>query len=170
MTVRNPSGARASRFPPHIVWPGIIISMIGLSVIVCVITVIAAVGDKSFAVEPSYYEKALAWDDSLRQQQANERLGWAISAAIGADDEGRQQLLATIVDADAEPIEGATVSAVVFHRARVAERQDLTFADLSGGRYGAPVAIAREGFWELRFTVRRGDVTFTHTVDQLVLR
>ena len=36
--------------------------------------------DASFAVEPNYYAKALAWDQTMAQQARNEALGWSVSA------------------------------------------------------------------------------------------
>ena len=156
--------------PPHILWPGIIIALIGLSVAICTLTVALATGDESFGVEPSYYTRALAWDDAQRLRRESERLGWTIAPALAVDDEGRQRLLATIRDAEGAPILGAEASAVAFHRARVSDQQNLAFTELGDGRYAAPIRVGRAGLWELRFTVKRGEDTFTRTLEHIVVR
>lgn len=165
-----PTSSRRGRgLPPHIVWPGIIVGLLLMSATMCAITIVAATTDRSFGVEPAYYTRALAWDDTLQQQETNRRLGWAIDVQFQTDDAGRQALVATLTDAAGEPLDDAVLRACAFHRARINDRQELTFKSVGGGRYSAPVAIRRAGIWEFRLTADRGAQTFTQVVEHIII-
>ena len=59
-------------------WGTLVVGMLSLQVVLGVAAVFLATGDESVAVIPNYYDKALAWDQQMAQQQASESLGWDV--------------------------------------------------------------------------------------------
>lgn len=151
------------KLPPHIVWPGVVVALLCLSLTMVTITVIAAAGDPSFAVVDDYYEKGLHWDEHVAQLEHNEALGWRATVEVGeADAVGRRALVVTLVDGGGVAIEGAGIEASCFHHAAAHRVERLTFvAGSAPGRYEAPAEIAREGLWEVTLEVSARGERFT---------
>lgn len=152
------------KLPPHILWPGIIVALLGMSVTMVTITVVAATGDPSFAVERDYYERGLRWDDHMAQLAQNEELGWRAEVEVGdADASGRRPLAVNLTDASGAPIDGALVEASIFHYAESARVQALALGPAGvPGRYLASVDMRQAGKWMVALEVRAGQTVFTH--------
>jgi nitrogen fixation protein FixH len=136
-------------------WPLIIIAVLMAQAAGIISMVVVSGRDPSFAVEPDYYQKALAWDDAARRQQAGEALGWSVDlSASGAG------LNLVLKDALGRPLEGAQVEAHVFHHARAGDRQIVALNAAGAGGYSAAHPL-RDGFWEVRLTITRGPEVLT---------
>lgn len=122
-----------------------------------------ASSDPSFAVEPNYYEKALAWDSTAAQKVANERLAWKTNVQVAPAKAGGSELVVRLVNSDGTPLDGAKVQAEVFASTRARERTTLSLESRGDGTYAAPAAIHRAGLWECRLVVDRGPERFTST-------
>jgi nitrogen fixation protein FixH len=141
-------------------WPHFIFVLLGVNFVVVGVTLYFALSDSSFAVEPDYYRKALAWDQSARQLEASARLGW--KADIRAD---RSAVQVNLSDATGAPLVGAQVEITCFAHTRAADRSLLALAETQPGLYTAPATLPRPGRWQFRLTARRGDDTFLTTTD-----
>ena len=120
--------------------------------------------DASFAVEPNYYAKALAWDERMAQEARNEALGWSLALRVdptAARD--RMAVTARLVDRAGDPIQGARVDVEAFHNAR-ASRILTTALAPSGEAYAAMMPIDRPGLWEFRLRATRGSEVFAATL------
>ena len=151
------------KLPPHIVWPGVVVGLLGLSVTMVTITVVAATSDPSFAVVDDYYERGLNWDAQVAQNKKNAELGWTAAVEVGEPDALRQRpLIVTLTDADGAPIENAQFSASIFRyaAANLVEQLDLAAAD-QPGRYLATADIKHEGKWRVNLEVRAKGELFT---------
>lgn len=150
-------------------WPGMIFVLIGINVGVVAVTIYAATSDRSFAVEPGYDAKALAWDQVAAQRRENARLGWKVTVEPAAD--GKSALI-RIVDGAGRAVEGAAVEVTAFASVRAGERQQK-WADPSEGdgpgAYRAGVELTRPGLWVFRVTARRGPAVFTASEDVYVV-
>lgn len=146
-------------------WPLVIIGMLAAHATFLTWVAIVASSDRSFAIEPDYYAKGLAWDEQRAQLDANERIGWEARVTIGPATGvfGDRLLDSRLTDRDGAPILGATVTAEVFHHARGRDRLHLELLETAPGRYGVSAPIRRAGMWEVRLVVERGDDHFTHT-------
>jgi nitrogen fixation protein FixH len=151
------------KLPPHIVWPGVVIALLCMSVTMVTVTIIAALDDPSFAVEPDYYEQGLRWDDHKAQLEHNRALGWQASVEVGEPDAlQRRPLIVTLVDTDGAAIEGAVVEASCFHHAAAHRVEALTLvAGDAPGEYRASAGIDREGLWEVTLAVSAHGERFT---------
>lgn len=148
------------------IFPGIIFALIGMNMTIVAITVWLATGDPSVAVEPDYYRKAAAWDETAAQQRANARLGWTASVTITPGAErGALLVQVRLTDRDGAPVLGAQVSATLFHNARAGDRIEANFTAAAGGVYLASSRCERPGVWRMRLLVQRGLETFTESLE-----
>jgi hypothetical protein len=143
-------------------WP-IGISLVLASVVALNIWVaIKAGSDQSFAIEPDYYRKAVAWDSAMAQDRANLKLRWHITAVLSPVIHDTATLRASITDASGVPVSGADVRVTAMFNARANEAVSMRLAPAaSDSAYEAVLAVAHRGVWELRFLVTRGDERFT---------
>lgn len=153
-----------AKLPPHIVWPGFVVGLLGMSVTMVTITVIAAVGDPSFAVEADYHERAMQWDEHVAQQARNEALGWGVTVSTGTEPEsGRPTLIVRMHDRHGEPIDGAGLTGSCFHFARADHVQELMFvAQDELGVYAAQAMLNKAGSWDLQLRAEADGEVFTH--------
>ncbi len=113
--------------------------------------------DPSFAVEPDYYERALSWD----VESAALARGASLDRVVEADAEAGR-LRVELRDAAGDRFAGATVRAMAFHHARMADAQEAAMEEVSPGVYEAAVAFGREGRWEVRLeALRDGERSLT---------
>jgi nitrogen fixation protein FixH len=160
----SPPPNRKSLIPAHILWPGIVVGLLGLSLAICIATVVLATGDPSVAVEPAYYERALAWDVRQGEQAASDALGWRCDILIDvhADLVGGRTVTVALEDA-AGPVVGATVGIEAFANARASQRYQLDMTPAGAGRYEATLPAPRSGLWTLSVRAQRGQDVLTIT-------
>lgn len=156
---REPSAARQAgpEAPRRRAWlfPGIVFGLLGTQFGICGLAIYLANADPSFAIEPDYYRKAVAWDQENARRHASVALGWQLDFAFAdeADALGRRQLTCSLRDRDGRPIRGATIEVAAFASARGNQRETWTLDDTGDGSYEAFVTARRPGLWELRTTV-----------------
>ena len=118
--------------------------------------------DPSFAIEPDYYQKAVAWDSTLAQERQDSILGWRIKPTIGiVAATGKTQISAILTDSLGTPISGAMVKLSALPVARASEVHETTLTAAGAGEYTGQLDAQRQGQWELRFDVRAGSTHFT---------
>jgi nitrogen fixation protein FixH len=141
----------------------VIVALLGVSLSANLVLLVLAVDDPSFAVEPEYYEKAMAWDARRAQDRHNEELGWSLDLEVDPETSqaGSHRVEARLLDRDGAPLEGATVRLQTFHNARAGQILETTLLPAGEGRYRATLALGRPGLWEFRFVVERGEETYT---------
>lgn len=148
-------------------WPWIVVAMLLVTVAANLTIIVLASRDPSFAVEPDYYRKAVAWDDHRAQDAANRALGWTMALeAVPALEAGVPSLRTevTVLDREGVPVEGAAVSVEAFPIARASWIERAGLASRGGGAYAGALRWSRGGLWEFRVTAVRGDERFTRTL------
>jgi nitrogen fixation protein FixH len=150
------------RFSP---WALLPLALLVPLMILQITMLVISTNDPGFAVEENYYAKATAWDQQMAQVRHNKELGWRLKLEV--DAQGATQLphglllRASLTDAAGEPLTHARVSAVAFHNARAAAKQELQLGETEPGIYASPIAIGRPGLWEVRSEVLRAGERFT---------
>jgi len=147
------------KLAPGIRWPLLVVGILLTSLVVCALTVLASLSDRSYAVESNYYEQAVRWDESARERDASALLGWTSEATLRTDT-GVGDLTLALFDQDHAPLAGATVEAEVFHHARRKEAVILTLNENDGGRYTGIVTPAPDGVWSVRVRATLGDALY----------
>ena len=179
MTTDAPS-SDAARYPLAWLWPVGLGALLCGSIGVCVVTAIVAAGDPSVALEPDYYERAVAWDEAAAARDASRALGWTVTAEVSSPIEASsaRHLTLRLTDALGAPVLAERVEVVAFHHARRREAVTLsagTGAAAPAGR-GALLSAgdgswtwslgpARAGVWQVRVRAIRGADAFTKTLD-----
>jgi hypothetical protein len=160
----SPAAAAPAR-PSRLIWPGLIIALLAGHVVLTLVMVYIATRDRSFAIEPDYYQKALHWDAFVQQQRDNVRLGWtaAIDVDSHADVFGQQKLTCRLTDKAGRPLEGAAIDLLAFAHARGSQRIAAVLPSQGQGIYQAMLRFPQKGLWEFRLVVRRGPDTWTYT-------
>ena len=83
--------------------------------------------DPSFAIEPDYYRKAVAWDTTLAQARHNALLGWRLTPAMSAiASDGSSLLSARLTDSTGSEISGAVIRVSALAVARASDVHDMT--------------------------------------------
>jgi len=116
-------------------WILAIVGLLAGNVIAMVILIVASHSGGSQVI-PSYYDKAVHYDDQIDQAARNARLGWSITASL---------------DAGAIAIAGAPAGAAISVTGYPRAHADRTFA-FAGPRAPAPA----HGWLDLTITVERG--------------
>ena len=153
------------KIKPGVLWPAIIAGALALHVIAMMVMVSFATSDDSYAVEPDYYRKALAWDEKRAQDRRNTELGWRLDFVVEPAEPGSNPVLRVeLTDADGAPLTGATVEVEAFANTRRDHILDATLTATPEG-YEATLPMRRNGLWELRFQATRGSdlVTYRET-------
>lgn len=142
-------------------WPWIIVTLLVLTAAGQGVMLYAATHDRTFSIEPDYYQKAVAWDTVMQQQSANRALGWQARASIGALEEGRREVVLDLADANGEPLADAKVRIVAIHNLDGDAHVAQTLAPDASARFRGRLPLAHAGMWELRVTALRGRDQFT---------
>lgn len=152
----NPPSRFANR------WALFPVGLLGILVTVQVVLFRLSSGDSSFAIEPEYYQKAVNWDERMRERQASERLGWHADATITRGDNA--SLRVTLRDASGKPVDNATLSVDAFPNARAGEVQHLALQHTTAGVYESALRLIHAGEWEVRLVARTPSDTYTTTL------
>ncbi|MEM1354789.1 MAG: FixH family protein [Planctomycetota bacterium] len=152
------------------VMPAVIFGLLGGQMIFITTAITLATGDRSFAVVPDYYQKAVDWDEHRADLLASEQMGWTLEVLPGEspDEFGKRPLLILVRDAEDQAIRGARVRVAYFHHARAGDHHSVELAEVLPGHYAAEAQIARHGRWQFDVEVERGAQRFVASVQQHV--
>ncbi|MBL0173335.1 MAG: FixH family protein [Gemmatimonadaceae bacterium] len=142
---------------PGMGWPIGIVAILSITVIANLVVMRVANNDPSFAIEPDYYKKAVAFDSTIAEERRSATLGWtATSTIVAGDSAGRPMLTVTLLDAQQRPVQGATVSVVALANIRSNDLVSATLTEVAPGRYQSLLAAHVAGQWEVRVDAVRG--------------
>lgn len=163
---------RASR-----TWPLIIVSLILANAATVGLTVYFAASDKTFGVEPDYYNKAVQWDRQAREQDRAAQLGWHVDLELNAPQIVGGQPVLTVHLYGSCPtanipmeINDAVIRVEAFAQARSSQRVHADLLGTGNGTYQAPLAVGRTGLWELRLRIQHAGEAASLTRTLLVTR
>lgn len=163
------ASARPNRRSP---WPWFIVALLGSHVLAMVVAVTIAVRDRSFAVVPNYYQRAVNWDEEQAKFRASEMLGWrvAVETSGHVDPFGRRAVSFVLSDAQGHAIPGATLQVEYFHEAHGDEDHDvkLTPDAADPTRFTCLLPMRYAGEWEFHFTANAGNQSFVAKQTQTV--
>ncbi len=152
------------------VWPAIVVGLLLMNVTMCFTAVYLSQLDRSHAILPDYYQRAVDWDRSAAARRASAALGWTAAFSFGdaVSILGERAVTLHLTDRDGRPVDDADVRLHYFHHARGAERFDGRLNRLSPGVYIASLPMRRAGLWEFEIVAARGDQTFLDTQQQRI--
>jgi nitrogen fixation protein FixH len=144
-------------------WPIGVAGVLAATVAANIWVAVLANDDPSFAIEPDYYRKAVAWDTTLAQARHNALLGWRLTPVMSAiASDGSSLLSARLTDSTGSAISGAVIRVSALAVARASDVHDMTLTPSAGtGNYAVRFDARRAGEWELRFDATLGAEHFT---------
>lgn len=149
-------------------WPIIVVGMLSGHVGAMVLAVNVALGDgaetgNGHSVLPSYYERAVNWDEDRAAISRSEDLGWraVVSPAVFADAEGARSVTVQLLDDAGEPLTGLLVHAKAWHHSvgKVAQGSGQPVPG-AAGIYGLELPMGQAGLWDFELTATRGSDAF----------
>lgn len=140
-------------------WPIGITAILVVFVVANLLVMRLANDDPAFAIEPDYYNKAVAFDSTMATERRSAALGWSASATIAQGNAG-PMVTVTLADARQRPIIGASVTIDARFNARANDVLTATLREAEPGQYTAPLAVRHAGQWEVRIIARRGTDRF----------
>ncbi len=141
-------------------WPVIIVCLLAIPVIAGGYLAYKATHDPTFAIESDYYRKAVAWDATMAQEQANAKLGWTAAATTQRAGD-KLDVAVQLADKAGAVVPAATVHLDGFFLARSQEVQGADAVLGADGRYHALLALPHAGLHEVRMRASRGTDVFT---------
>jgi len=145
-------------------WPIGIVVILAATVAGNIGVIVLTNNDLSFAIEPDYYRKAVAWDSTQARIAQSDALAWTVSAQVNNQDASLSVLTLTLVDQTGAAVHNARLTGTLLHVARANDVQSVVFTETPGGQYVATVPMARRGMWELRLAAVRNAEQFQQTV------
>lgn len=151
---------------PGRLWPVAIVGLLGMNMTIVGVTVYYASRDKTSAVVPDYYMKAVHWDETARQAAANRALGWTVGVTVvpatGDSTARSATLTVTLADGAGRKIRAAAASVEAFHEADPTAKVRGALRPLGDGRYEAVLPIARAGLWRVDVAADAAGMKFTN--------
>lgn len=161
----DPATQRRLERKAKLIWVGMIVALLGFSVVMYGIAIGFSMTDESFSVVDDYEAKAANWDEHQRQEARNRELGWMADLdVIGAGGVGEIELRLNVFDKYGKPVRGADVELACFHVARGNDRIEATLPMTGDGMYSMTTTINRAGIWVFEFDIARDEDRFTQTV------
>ncbi len=142
-------------------WPLLVVALLLVPVVAGGYLAYMATHDPTFAIESDYYRKAVAWDATMAQEQANAKLGW--QSVVTATPVGSALDVAVQVQDKAANLAGLTVQVEGFFLARSKDVQSAAAVLAADGRYHVTLPFGHRGVHEIRVRAQRGADTFTAT-------
>ena len=146
-------------------WPSVVIALLAGQLLVSLSAVYIAFTDRSHAVLPDYYERAVDWDQHQAARRDSAALGWHTTWRIddSADMFGQREVQLGLTDARGQAVFAEEVELVYFHHARAGRRATASMTSAGDGSYLATLAMREDGIWQIELTARRGSERFLAT-------
>jgi nitrogen fixation protein FixH len=123
----------------------------------------AATHDPTFAVEPDYYARGVAFDSTMALERRNASLGWRATADFAAVA-GGTRLRVRLSDPTGTPVRGANVRAVLVSNLDASHPVSVSLAADDSGGYVATTEVLHRGLWDVQLDARRDTDRFTPVV------
>jgi len=135
-----------------------------------------ASNDPSHVVIKGYYDQAVNYGETARQDSISNALGWEVgyrfimpeATSVDAAESGyppNSRVALDIVDAQGLAVLGASVRLIAFHLAHSATPIDVDVQATDSG-YFCDLRLGPAGLWNLSLQVQKGDTLFTHRIQK----
>jgi len=145
-------------------WPAALVAVLAITVGANIAIYWTANHDRSFAVEPDYYQRAIDWDSTVARGQRSAALGWNVAVRLAPPEAGQATLTVTLAARDGTPLDSADVRAALSHNAEGATVYDMRLLPAGPGLYAVRVPSARQGLWRVDLTAARGNDHFVERI------
>ncbi len=145
-------------------WPAALVAVLAITVVANVAIYWTANHDRSFAVEPDYYQRAIDWDSTVARGQRSAALGWVTDVRLAPPEAGHATLSMAITTRDGLPLDSADVRAALSHNAQGANVYEVRLLASGPGLYAARIPSTAQGLWRVDIAAVRGDDIYSRRV------
>ncbi len=158
----KPAKSFLGRIPPHLLWPGLVVALLGMQLTMCGVAIVMASGSGRPVVVQNYHQQALDWDTHQAALRHSADLNWEVVWTIEpeVDPLNRRRLRIDLIDSNRVPIEGAVATVLIFHHANAHHTNELTLEESTPGCYTAWLSNPRSGLWDLSLKVKTDEEQF----------
>jgi|SRR5690554_324899 len=133
--------------PSHIRYPAMIFALLGMTLVVNTILIIAINSDGGAQVVDDYYEKSIAWDEYAATRSESAARHWTLNFEIQRNQPGRL----AVHGPDQKPVEGLVAE---LHLRRPQLADDVALVALNPvvgepGVYHFEHPVTRAGLWDI---------------------
>ncbi len=152
------------RIPPHIFWPGLVVSILSFTVVSHIALLFAINSDQGVQIEEDYYQRALAWDDLQALRKSSDDKGWTVNLYVADPTTAApaRQVTITVTDTAGAPVTGLTGDLELRRPSRSGTLSTNAFEAIpdAPGAYRCEVAIPEGGLWDFTLRARHGASDF----------
>lgn len=135
------------RIPSHILYPGLVIALLSMSVVVSITLWNVAHSDGGAQVMPDYYEQAVHWDNEESVRRNSRAMNWSVRFSL----EDASQGSIVVHDEHSEPVTGLRGQV---HLRRPQYADDLAVEALvpdpeTAGIYRFDAPAYASGYWDI---------------------
>ena len=138
-----------NRIPDHILFPGMIISLLIFSTTMGLTILFVARSGNGAQVVDGYYDKALAWDENRALRQESEAMGWTLNLDVQVTEDLNHRIgHLRIEDARGVPLTGLRAQ-ITLRRPNLSEAIAVVdLQELEDGHYVFPNHVDTAGIWD----------------------
>lgn len=153
-----------ARIPPHIFWPGMVVSILLLSVVANIVLVVKARTDGGAQIIEDYYAKAAHWDEGQAKVAQSKALHWSHEVTVSPVElEGMGIVRVALRDVQG-PLENLGVQLTLRDPTKIAVVASAQATHEGGGVYVIPVPLRRHGLWDVDILATQGATVFEERV------
>lgn len=141
-------------------WPLLIAALLLIPVVAGGYLAYQATHDPTFAIEADYYRKAVAWDATMAQAEANAKLAWQTTVTTAPAGQALE-IVVQLRDPAGANLPDAKLHLDAFFLARSLDVQSSAAQVGPDGRYHATLKLPHAGVHELHLRAERGADVFT---------
>ncbi|MBF0177074.1 MAG: FixH family protein [Magnetococcales bacterium] len=109
------------------------------------------------------YEKGLAYNKVLAEQQLQDSLGWQGTLQTGTPRVGAPEpMVFTLTQRDGTPLQGAAVTLQTFRPVAAGHDQHVVLSEIAPGQYTARISFPLPGVWEVKISAIAHQAAFRH--------
>ena len=127
-----------------------VLAFFGLVIAVNGVFIVLALQSWSGLSTDDAYRRGLAYNETLRQAEAQRALGWQARAELTPLADGRARLSVVFTDRADAPIDGLVIVGQLRRPSREGADRAVALTRQGPGRYGADVDLPLLGQWDLR--------------------
>ncbi|AWV90675.1 FixH family protein [Bradymonas sediminis] len=133
--------------PSNIRYPAMIFALLGMTLVVNVILVLAVRSDGGAQVVDDYYERSISWDEYAAVRSESAARGWTLAFELEPEQPGRL----VVTGADQKPVDGLVAK---LHLRRPQLADDVALVELlpvndEPGVYRFEHPAMRAGVWDV---------------------
>jgi nitrogen fixation protein FixH len=158
-TPLTPEERKAKEAFAQMVWTSGIVGFFAIQAMIWAVAITLTHNDPSHAVVADLDERVGSWDQRQAALAASDRLGWTVQIVVDPkmDSFGQRGVEVRVVDRTGQAVPIESVRLQGFHRARIAEKQEIELNPVGPGLWRGTAKLRQSGWWRFEGTAERAE-------------